>query len=109
MRWGAITTTWIDGDAFRLPELAWRDQVADARARLRASLWPCAQAAAASGSAWLLAHNALGHAQPFFAPIAAAIGAKNGWAWPSALCASNQALPDAAAACAQGHSDARSR
>ena len=73
MRWGAITTTWIDGDAFRLPELAWRDQVADARARLRASLWPCAQAAAASGIAWLLAHNALGHAQPFFAPIAAAI------------------------------------
>jgi uncharacterized membrane protein YgaE (UPF0421/DUF939 family) len=73
MRWGAITTTWIDGDAFRLPELAWRDQVADARARLRASLWPCTQAAAASGIAWLLAHNALGHAQPFFAPIAAAI------------------------------------
>ncbi|HEY1776956.1 MAG TPA: FUSC family protein [Solirubrobacteraceae bacterium] len=73
MRWGAITTTWIDSDGLRLPELGWRDQVADARARLRASLWPCAQAAAASGIAWLLAHNALGHAEPFFAPIAAAI------------------------------------
>jgi uncharacterized membrane protein YgaE (UPF0421/DUF939 family) len=73
MRWGAITTTWIEGDGFRLPELAWRDQVADARARLRASLWPCVQAAAASGIAWALAHNALGHAEPFFAPIAAAI------------------------------------
>jgi uncharacterized membrane protein YgaE (UPF0421/DUF939 family) len=73
MRWGAITTTWIDGDAFRLPELAWRDQVADARERMRASLWPCVQAAGAAGIAWVLTHNALGHAQPFFAPIAAAI------------------------------------
>jgi len=78
MRWGVISTPHVDADSFRLPELgdvalAWRDQVADARARLRASLWPCAQAAAAAGIAWLLAHDVLGHAQPFFAPIAAAI------------------------------------
>jgi uncharacterized membrane protein YgaE (UPF0421/DUF939 family) len=73
MRWGAITTTWIDGDALRLPELAWRDQVADARRRLRASLWPCVQAAVAAGIAWLLTHNVMGHPEPFFAPIAAAI------------------------------------
>ncbi len=65
MRWGAIQTP--------LPELAWRNQVTEARTRLTASLWPIAQAAGASGIAWLLAHDALGHAQPFFAPIAAAI------------------------------------
>src|SRR5476649_1111913 len=78
MRWGAISTPRVDPDSFRLPELgdvalAWRDQVADARARLRASLWPCVQAAAAAAAAWLFAHNVLGHAEPFFAPIAAAI------------------------------------
>jgi len=78
MRWGVISTPRIDADSLRLAELsdvalAWRDQVADARARLRASLWPCTQAAAAAGIAWLLAHDVLGHAQPFFAPIAAAI------------------------------------
>ena len=73
MRWGDIRTSWIDSEYFRLPELGWRDQVADARARLRASLWPCAQAAAASGLAWLFAHNVLDHSEPFFAPIAAAI------------------------------------
>jgi uncharacterized membrane protein YgaE (UPF0421/DUF939 family) len=54
-------------------ELAWRDQAAEARARLRRALWPSAQAAAAAGIAWFVAHDLIGHAQPFFAPIAAAI------------------------------------
>ena len=53
--------------------LAWRDQASDAHGRLRAALWPAVQAAAAAGLAWLVAHDLLGHAQPFFAPIAAAI------------------------------------
>lgn len=57
----------------RSVQLAWRDQASEARRRLRAALWPAAQAAAAAALAWLLAHDALGHAQPFFAPIAAAI------------------------------------
>ena len=54
-------------------QLAWRDQASEARRRLRAALWPAVQAAVAAGLAWLLAHDVLGHAQPFFAPIAAAI------------------------------------
>ena len=54
-------------------ELAWRGRLSEARARLAASLWPLTQAAAAAGLAWLVAHNLIGHAQPFFAPIAAAI------------------------------------
>ena len=36
-------------------------------------MWPTAQAALAAVLAWVIAHDALGHAQPFFAPIAAAI------------------------------------
>jgi uncharacterized membrane protein YgaE (UPF0421/DUF939 family) len=78
MRWGVISTPRVDTESWRLPELgdvalAWRDQVSEARARLREALWPCAQAALAAGLAWLIAHNLLGHAEPFFAPIAAAI------------------------------------
>lgn len=42
-------------------------------ARLRQAWWPVVQAAVASGLAWYIAHDALGHPQPFFAPIAAAI------------------------------------
>jgi uncharacterized membrane protein YgaE (UPF0421/DUF939 family) len=38
-----------------------------------AGWWPVAQAAVAAMLAWLIAHRALGHSQPFFAPIAAAI------------------------------------
>jgi uncharacterized membrane protein YgaE (UPF0421/DUF939 family) len=60
------------GDLRSVP-LAWRDQASDAHGRLRAALWPAVQAAAAAGLAWLVAHDLLGHAQPFFAPIAAAI------------------------------------
>ena len=54
-------------------QLAWRDQASEARRRLRSALWPAAQASIAAGLAWLFAHDVLGHAQPFFAPIAAAI------------------------------------
>lgn len=35
-------------------------------------MWPTVQAALAAVLAWVIAHDALGHAQPFFAPIAAA-------------------------------------
>jgi uncharacterized membrane protein YgaE (UPF0421/DUF939 family) len=41
--------------------------------RLRISWWPVVQAAIASGLAWWITHGVLGHPQPFFAPIAAAI------------------------------------
>lgn len=41
--------------------------------RLRAALGPVALAAVAAALAWLLARRVLGHQQPFFAPIAAAI------------------------------------
>jgi uncharacterized membrane protein YgaE (UPF0421/DUF939 family) len=54
-------------------QLAWRDQASEARRRLRSALWPAAQASVAAGLAWLFAHDVLGHSQPFFAPIAAAI------------------------------------
>ena len=40
---------------------------------MRASAWPVAQAAVAAALAWWIAHGLLGHRQPFFAPIAAAI------------------------------------
>jgi uncharacterized membrane protein YgaE (UPF0421/DUF939 family) len=53
--------------------MSWRDRAAQALARVRTSFWPAAQAALAATLAWLVAHRALGHAQPFFAPIAAAI------------------------------------
>ena len=53
--------------------LAWRDHASEARTRLRRSMWPTGQAALAATLAWVVAHDALGHAQPFFAPIAAAI------------------------------------
>jgi uncharacterized membrane protein YgaE (UPF0421/DUF939 family) len=50
------------------------------RATLRAAAWPVAQTAVGAGAAWALARYALGHRQPFFAPIAAAIslGASTG-------------------------------
>lgn len=44
-----------------------------AQARVLAALWPLLQAALAAGIAWYVAHHLLGHPQPFFAPIAAAI------------------------------------
>ena len=42
-------------------------------AQVRASLWPSLQTAAAAALAWSAAHYLLGHAQPFFAPVAAVI------------------------------------
>jgi uncharacterized membrane protein YgaE (UPF0421/DUF939 family) len=41
--------------------------------RLRAGFQPVLLASIAAALAWVLAHDVLGHAQPFFAPIAAAI------------------------------------
>jgi uncharacterized membrane protein YgaE (UPF0421/DUF939 family) len=43
------------------------------RATLRAAAWPVAQTAVGAGAAWAIARYALGHRQPFFAPIAASI------------------------------------
>lgn len=51
----------------------WRGTLVRAGRRVRASLWPVTQAALAAALAWVVAHDLLGHAQPFFAPIAAAI------------------------------------
>ena len=56
---------------------AWREHVRGTmrvRVReLRMTGVPILQAAAAAGAAWALAHYVLGHAHPFFAPIAATI------------------------------------
>jgi uncharacterized membrane protein YgaE (UPF0421/DUF939 family) len=41
--------------------------------RLRASLLPILQCAVAAGGAWFVANDLIGHARPFFAPIAAVI------------------------------------
>jgi uncharacterized membrane protein YgaE (UPF0421/DUF939 family) len=43
------------------------------RRRVRASAWPVAQASVGAAIAWWITHNVMGHPQPFFAPIAAAI------------------------------------
>jgi uncharacterized membrane protein YgaE (UPF0421/DUF939 family) len=40
---------------------------------VRAAWWPAAQASLAAALAWWVAHRLLSHADPFFAPIAAAI------------------------------------
>jgi uncharacterized membrane protein YgaE (UPF0421/DUF939 family) len=63
---------WRPADLFGV-QLAWRDRASEARRRLEQAFWPAAQAAASAGLAWYVAHDLLGHAQPFFAPIAAAI------------------------------------
>lgn len=42
-------------------------------ATLRAGAMPILQTAVAAGVAWFVAHDVVGHAQPFFAPIAATI------------------------------------
>jgi uncharacterized membrane protein YgaE (UPF0421/DUF939 family) len=41
--------------------------------RVRASFWAVLEASVAAALAWFVAHHVLGHQQPFFAPIAAAI------------------------------------
>lgn len=47
--------------------------VTAAKRRVRAVAWPVAQTSAAAGIAWYITHDLMGHAQPFFAPIAAAV------------------------------------
>jgi uncharacterized membrane protein YgaE (UPF0421/DUF939 family) len=52
----------------------------DALARLRGNLWPLVQTAVAAAVAWFFATRVLGHAKPFFAPVAAimSLGATRG-------------------------------
>jgi uncharacterized membrane protein YgaE (UPF0421/DUF939 family) len=57
----------------RRPELDWEEWLTAAWGRVTGSFWAAAQAALAAALAWFIAHRLLGHAQPFFAPIAAAI------------------------------------
>jgi uncharacterized membrane protein YgaE (UPF0421/DUF939 family) len=54
-----------NGMVTRMGNAAW--------ARLCGGIWPVTQTSIAAGVAWYLTHNVLGHAQPFFAPIAAAV------------------------------------
>jgi uncharacterized membrane protein YgaE (UPF0421/DUF939 family) len=60
-----------------------RPQLHAALQRLRAHLWPIAQASGAAALAWYITHDLLNHPSPFFAPIAAAIslGATVGRRW----------------------------
>src|ERR687888_543495 len=64
-----------------------RPQLHAALLRLRASIWPIAQAAVAAGLAWYITHDLLDHPAPFFAPIAAAIAlsATVGRRWRNAV------------------------
>lgn len=57
-------------DRRRLLVLA-RQQARQGRRRVRSAALPVLIAAVAAGLAWAVAHYVLGHAQPFFAPIAA--------------------------------------
>lgn len=50
-----------------------RTRIRAAGRRLRGSALPIAQCALAAGAAWFVAHQLVGHAQPFFAPVAAVI------------------------------------
>jgi uncharacterized membrane protein YgaE (UPF0421/DUF939 family) len=52
---------------------AWQIWIPTLRQRVCAALWPAAHASLAAAVAWWLAHDVLGHSDPFFAPIAAAI------------------------------------
>lgn len=46
---------------------------ASAMRRLCRALWPIVQTTVAAALAWYVAHDVLGHREPFFAPIAAAV------------------------------------
>ena len=48
-------------------------QVGSAATRLRGGAWAILQTSVAAGLAWFITHDLLGHPQPFFAPIAAAV------------------------------------
>jgi uncharacterized membrane protein YgaE (UPF0421/DUF939 family) len=50
-----------------------RASLSERLARLRSRSWQVGQCAVAAGLAWLVAHDLLGHAVPFFAPIAAVV------------------------------------
>jgi len=50
-----------------------RSTLSAAVGRVREARVPVAEAAAAAGIAWFIAHDLLGHPQPFFAPIAATV------------------------------------
>ncbi|MET8995813.1 FUSC family protein [Amycolatopsis sp. NPDC004169] len=50
-----------------------RAAAAAAGERFRRARWSVAQTAVAVGASWFIAHDLLGHPQPFFAPIAAAV------------------------------------
>jgi uncharacterized membrane protein YgaE (UPF0421/DUF939 family) len=50
-----------------------RDRFAEGSRRLRVSALPIGQCAVAAGVAWYVASDLVGHARPFFAPIAAVI------------------------------------
>jgi uncharacterized membrane protein YgaE (UPF0421/DUF939 family) len=50
-----------------------RELLRGARRRLAAAGWTVVQTPLAAGLAWYIAHTLLGHHQPFFAPIAAAL------------------------------------
>ena len=51
----------------------WHEGVAGFPRAVRESAWAAVQAAFAATLAWFVAHRLLGHPQPFFAPIAAAV------------------------------------
>jgi len=51
--------------------VAARQRARQGARRVRSAVWPVVLAALAAGAAWALAHYAIGHAQPFFAPVAA--------------------------------------
>lgn len=57
--------------------MSWPAAVQTAYGRARAQCWPVLQSAIAAALAWYLAHDLLGHREPFFAPIAAAIALSN--------------------------------
>jgi uncharacterized membrane protein YgaE (UPF0421/DUF939 family) len=50
-----------------------RGAVRDAGRRLSAAGWTIVQTPVAAGLAWYIAHTLLGHREPFFAPVAAAV------------------------------------
>jgi uncharacterized membrane protein YgaE (UPF0421/DUF939 family) len=54
-----------------VPDGRW--SLGGAAQRVRAVLGPVTQTSLAAGVAWYVAHDLLGHAQPFFAPIAAVV------------------------------------
>jgi uncharacterized membrane protein YgaE (UPF0421/DUF939 family) len=59
-----------------LPTRLWvrlRTSVRAASLQLRPNLWPAGQASVAVAVAWYLAHDVLGHPEPIFAPVAAAV------------------------------------